>query len=245
MILELTPNIKKWLDTEPAKRDLMEGADLLLRVTRNRILYANVTRNIKVHAEAIEYHLKKIYNQRVQDITHEQVSEMMKQVDSIAKVRGLNAGASSNSRTEFQRGKRADHDELPPEVQQLYVTNNEIRLRMRDAHTKLRLISPENSTCPDNDRFPIAKYIIELNNQYLDNWNLYDHYVKGTPISETVLAVDERTASKNAEKLCHLLLGKYNKAKDADLAARIRESYAKILSPSANLRKKMRAADLL
>ena len=60
--LELTPKIKEWLETEPSQRSLHEGADLLLRVTRNRILYANVTRNLARHAGTIEYHLNKIYN---------------------------------------------------------------------------------------------------------------------------------------------------------------------------------------
>lgn len=69
--LELTPQIKKWLETEPSQRNLQEGADLLLRVTRNKILYANITRNIARHAGTIEYHLNKIYKARLVDITHE------------------------------------------------------------------------------------------------------------------------------------------------------------------------------
>lgn len=51
--LELTPKIKEWLETEPSKRDLMKGAELLLRITRNRIMYANITRNIARHAGTI------------------------------------------------------------------------------------------------------------------------------------------------------------------------------------------------
>ena len=36
--LELTPQIKEWLDTEPSQRNLQRGADLLLRITCNKIL---------------------------------------------------------------------------------------------------------------------------------------------------------------------------------------------------------------
>lgn len=43
--LELTPKIKEWLDTEPSDRDIMAGAEILLRITRNRILYTNIVRN--------------------------------------------------------------------------------------------------------------------------------------------------------------------------------------------------------
>jgi len=242
--LELTPKIKEWLDTEPSKRDLQAGATLLLQVTRNKILYANVSRNLRYHAGVIEYNLQKIYKQRLADITHEQVADMMVQVNAIAKSRGLENVEPSN-RTEFQRGKRADHEQLPAEVQQLYVDNADILKRMRDAHTKIRLISPENSTCPDSDRYPLAKYLIEQDNLYRSNWDKYDHYIKGTPVAAIAPTIDPRSESKNAAKLCNLLLGKYSKTPDESLADRIREAYAKILEPSERLRNKMRDASLL
>lgn len=242
--LELTPKIKEWLDTEPEKRDLQAGATLLLQVTRNKILYANVTRNLSRHAEVIEYQLNKIYNQRLADITHEQVAAMMTEVDSIAKARGLN-NPEPAKRTEFQRGKRADHDELPAEIQQLYVDNADILRRMRDAHTKIRLITPENSTCPDSDRYPLAKYLIEQDRLYRENWDKYDHYIKGTPVSAVTPTVDARTESANAAKLCNLLLGQYAKSPKDDLADRIRDAYAKIISPTDRLREKMLVAKLL
>lgn len=248
--LELTPKIKEWLDSEPSKRNLAAGAMLLLQVTRNKIFYNNLMRNLQKNAEAIEYHLSKIYNQRLVDITHEEVAALMKKVDSIAKARGLDkAQASNNSatvpRTEFQRGKRADHDDLPPEVQQLYVENAQIMHRMRDAHAKIRLITPENSTCPDSDRYPWAKYLIEQDNLYRSNWDKYDHYIKGTPIDAIEPTIDPRTESKNAAKLCNLLIGKYSKTPDESLADRIRQAYAKVLDPTQRLRNKMRDAGLL
>ena len=58
--LELTPQIKEWLDTEPSQRNLQRGADLLLRITRNKILYTNITRNIARHGGTIEYHLNTV-----------------------------------------------------------------------------------------------------------------------------------------------------------------------------------------
>lgn len=243
--LELTPRIKEWLDTQPSKRDIMAGAEILLRVTRNRILYTNIMRNPTAYADVLEYNLNKVYLQRLQDITHNQVRAMMSEVDSIAKARGLANGNAVNTRSVFQRGKRADHDDLPAEVQQLYVDNADIMRRMRDLHTQIRMISPRNSSCPDSDRYPLAKHLIELDSRYRDNWNKYDHYIKGSPLAAVVPVVDPRTESKNAAKLCNLLLGKYVKSADDALAERIREAYGRILSPSENLRSKMRAAGLL
>lgn len=238
--LELTPKIKEWLDTAPENRDIAAGAELLLRVNRNRILYNNIMRNPAKHAATLEYHLRKILKQRLIDTTHEEVARMMTQVDAIAGQHGF----TRSTRSEFQRGKRADHDQLPPDVQQLYVDNADIMRRMRDAHTRLRMINSTNSTCPDSDRYPLAKDIIRLDLQYRDNWNLYDHYVKGTPLAATVRAVDSRTASKNAVKTINLLLGKYAKQPSEAQADRIRNLYNQIDNPSAKLKAKMSELDL-
>lgn len=244
--LELTPKIKEWLETEPSKRNLQEGADLLLRITRNRIMYANLTRNIARHADTIEYHLNKIYKARLADITRAEVRSMMVKVDAIAGARGLAAPEGSSKKTDLQRGKRADHDSLPPEIQQLYVDNADIMRKMRECHLHLRLISPENSTCPDSDRYPWAKEIIALDTLYRENWNRYDHYVRGTPAGAVQLATDTRSESRNAARVIHLLLGKYDPANPNDaLADRIRQTYAKIASPTAVIREKMTAAGLL
>lgn len=236
---ELTPKIKEWLDADPSFRSLEEGATLLLRITKNRILYDNITRRNNV--SALEYHLNKIWMQRQQRITHEQVGEMMQKVEKI--VRSDGSGASQKS--EWQKGKRADHDQLPEEIRRLYEENADIMRRIRECHTHLRLISPANSSCPDSDRYPWAKQIIEYDRQYRDNWNRYDHYVPGTPPASTVLAVDPRTASRNAAKSCNMLLGKYLKNPDDRLADRIREAYARIDSPTIALSQKMAAAKLM
>lgn len=243
--LELTPQIKEWLDTEPSQRNLHRGADLLLRITRNKILYTNITRNIARHAGTIEYHLNKIYKARLNDITHAQVRSMMVEVDAIAGARGLESPEGSSKRSEFQRGKRADHDELPDEIKQLYVDNADILRKMRECHVRLRMITPENSTCPDSDRYPWAKEIIALDTLYRENWNRYDHYVKGTPVAAVQLVTDARSDSRNAARVIHLLLGKYAANPDEALATRIRDTYAKIASPTALIRKKMTDAGLL
>lgn len=243
--LELTPQIKEWLDTEPSQRNLQRGADLLLRITRNKILYANITRNIARHGGTIEYHLNKIYKARLNDITHAQVRSLMVEVDAIAGARGLYRPEGSSKRSEFQRGKRADHDELPDEIKQLYVDNADILRKMRECHVRLRMITPENSTCPDSDRYPWAKELIALDTLYRENWNRYDHYVKGTPVAAVQLVTDARSDSRNAARVIHLLLGKYAANPDEALAARIRDTYAKIASPTALIRKKMTDAGLL
>lgn len=215
--LELTSQVQAWLDTDPAERDIAAGALLLKRINRNQILYNNIIRNPVAKAPLLEYHLQRILKTRLIDITREEVRQMMTQVDAISQQHGLDR----QERTPFQNGKRADHDELPDEVKQLYVDNADIMRRMREAHTRLRMITPQNSTCPDSDRYPFAKAIIEYDRQYRDNWNAYDHYVKGTPLAATVKAIDPRTVQKNAVKTLNLLLGKYKKSPTDAAADRI------------------------
>lgn len=239
--LELTPKVQEWIATDPDKRNLEAGAELLLRITRNRILYANIMRNPQGKASLLEYHLQKILKNRLVDTTHEEVRQMMAQVDNIAEAHGLSASA----RSPFQNGKRADHDELPDEVKQLYVENADLMRRMREAHTRLRMINPQNSTCPDSDRYPLAKAIIDYDRRYRDNWNVYDHYIKGTPMAATVKAVDPRTVQKNVVKTLNLMLGKYAKNPSEAAADRIRELYAQVASPTDALRKKMAEAELI
>lgn len=239
--LELTSKIQEWLDTDPDKRDVLAGAMLLKRINRNQILYNDIVRNPAAKASLLEYHLKRILKTRLIDTTHEEVKRMMVQVDAISQQRGLDR----QERTPFQNGKRSDHDELPDEVKQLYVDNADIMRRMREAHTRLRMINPQNSSCPDSDRYPFAKAIIEYDRQYRDNWNTYDHYVKGTPVAATVKAIDARTAQKNVVKTLNLLLGKYMKSPSDAAAERIRTIYATVANPSDSLRAKMQAADLL
>lgn len=238
---ELTPKIQEWLNTPAPQRDIMAGAELLLRITGNRILYNNILRNPAAKADLVEYQLQRELKKRLIDTTHEEVRAMMVKVDAISQSHGF----ERPQRTAFQNGKRADHDELPHQVQMLYVENAELMHRMRDTHTKLRLINESNSTCPDSDRYPLAKAIIDYDRRYRDNWNKYDHYVKGTALASTVIAVDSRTAEKNASKTINLLLGKYAKNPTEAQAQRIRDLYAKIANPSDAIRKKMSEAELL
>ena len=67
------------------------------------------------------------------------------------------AAASGTSNEEFRKGKRADHDQLPEEIQARYVENLDLLRRMREVHLKLRSLSTEQVSCPDSERYPFLK----------------------------------------------------------------------------------------
>lgn len=196
---ELIPKVKEWLDANPDERDLAAGALLVLQLTNNRIMYQNFMRRPKQYASRIEYELKKKYQFYLQQLTHEQVMEMGKQVEVISKEHNL-----PNEHEEFKKGKRADHDALPVEIQALYAQNLSIMQQMRRLHMQLQLLSVENSTCPDSERYPFLKELIELDKQYHANWQQYDHFKVGEPLPEQPAEpaeehVEEHPADKTPE----------------------------------------------
>ena len=188
---ELIPKVKEWLDANPEDRDLAAGALLVLQLTNNRIMYQNFMRKPKLYASRIEYELKKKYQFYLQQLTHEQVAEMGKQVEVIAKEHNL-----PSEHEEFKKGKRADHDALPVEIQALYAQNLSIMQQMRRCHTQLQLLSVEHSTCPDSERYPFLKELIDLDKQYHANWEQYDHFKVGDIVPQPSKAehVEEQPA---------------------------------------------------
>ena len=185
---ELTKQIGAWLEQPASERDLQAGALFVLRLSNNRIMYNNFMRNPERSAKMIEYQLQKYYNFRIKDLTHQQVVDMQKQVEKIVKTDHLNLPAPQSgaapepdssaapSVEEIRKGKRPDHDSLPAEIKALYVENLSILQRMRNTHAKLELLSVENATCPDSERYPFLKELIELDKKYHENWFAYDHF---------------------------------------------------------------------
>ena len=85
---------------------------------------------------------------------------------------------------EHKTGKRIDHDSLPDEIKAKYVENLSILQRMRELHLKLRSLSLDTAPCPDSERYPFLKELIELDKKMHANWEEYDHYVIGTSEEE-------------------------------------------------------------
>lgn len=261
----LTEQLKVWLETPKESRDLEKGATFLLQLTGNKIMYQNVSRNLSRNSDIIEYQLQKYYNFRVKDLTHKQVMEMDEQVAKIVtrhfsfadsaeqngtpSVNSENKGNADSSDTgkqtsEFRKGKREDHDSLPVEIQAIYVENNSIMQKMRELHLQLRMLSTANAVCPDSERYPFLKEIIELDKTYHKNWEIYDHFVPGEseiPVKPT----DEMEESKSALRVVNLMKGRYKKNPSDELKAKILDAYSKVLEPSEKLKEELTEMGIL
>ena len=174
---KFTENIKQWLETPSAQRDYSVGALYLLKLSGNQIMYRNIVAQLDRRHDFVDYQIQKYYNFRVQALTHAQVEEMQQQVDVIvAKHISLAANAD-----EHKTGKRDDHDSLPDEIKAKYVENLSILQRMRELHLKLRSLSLDTVPCPDSERYPFLKELIDLDKKMHANWEEYDHFVATAP----------------------------------------------------------------
>ena len=210
---QFTSKLQAWVNTPDSQKDWDEGALLLLQLSGNRIMYHNISINPKGKAEFIKGQLQKYLNFRLQKLTRDQVCQMQSEVDEIVKKVIKPAAESSTEGTdkseefaEFKAGKRPDHDNLPDEIQALYVENLDIVHRMRELHMKLRSLSLDNATCPDSERYPFLKEIIALDKKRVQNWDIYDHFIPGTPVTveepspENEDSIEPEPASEDSDK---------------------------------------------
>ena len=177
---KFTEQIKQWLDTPEAERDYSVGALYLLKLSGNQIMYKNIISQIDRRHDVVDYQLQKYYNFRVQSLTHAQVEEMQQRVDVIV-AEHISLAANAD---EHKTGKRIDHDSLPDEIKAKYVENLSILQRMRELHLKLRSLSLDTAPCPDSERYPFLKELIELDKKMHANWEEYDHFVASAPTAK-------------------------------------------------------------
>ena len=177
---KFTELIKQWLETPSDQRDYSVGALYLLKLSGNQIMYRNIVAQLDRRHDFVDYQIQKYYNFRVQALTHAQVEEMQQQVDVIV-AEHISLAANAD---EHKTGKRIDHDSLPDEIKAKYVENLSILQRMRELHLKLRSLSLDTAPCPDSERYPFLKELIDLDKKMHANWDEYDHFVASAPTAK-------------------------------------------------------------
>lgn len=261
---QFTLKLQEWINTPAKERDYDQGALFLLQLTNNKIMYRNISRDPKRHAEFLEFKIKRYLQYRLQDLTHDEVQDMQRKVDSIAVEHALDKVTPSAKEKEealsesaqFRAGKRADHDTLPAEIQALYAENADIMRKMRELHLQLRKLSTQGSTCPDSDRYPFLKEIIEMDKRYHRNWQEYDNYAasldatkegSGTTasthsvIAEQTLAETSRLEQKNILRQINLAKGRFKKQPSEKLKSAIADLYGQLTAPSEKLTEELHA----
>ena len=185
----LTQDIRLWLDSPQEQRSLEQGAEMLLRLNRNRYMHAQILR--RRNFAKLEYELQKHLRIRLEGLTTREVALM--EQEALPKIEeSLAQGQPLPNTEEAQptistdgdqpegvfRGRRADHDTLPEDIQARYSENLSLLQKMRALHAKLAVLSTANATCPDSERYPFLKELIELDKRYHANWKAYDSFGK-------------------------------------------------------------------
>lgn len=169
---DLTEEIKKLIELPKEDVRIEDAALLLLKITRNKIMYNNLIRRNAV-GKAL-YELQKHYNSRMRNHEISVVPEMETKAAEIAK-NTPEIESEEQIEEKVTKGKRKDHEELPDEVKALYFENFNNLRRMRKLHEQLKLMV-DNSPC---DRFPFLSELLTLDTKLRKNWELYDSYKTG------------------------------------------------------------------
>lgn len=174
---KFTKSLQAWLDTAPEDRDIPAGAALLLRLDRNRILYNNILRRPERMASKLEYELRKHLRIRLDRMTVRDVAlmeqDLLPRVDKTLAAPAPDAAGTAQAPF---RGKRADHDQLPAEVQELYERNGETWKRLRSVRESLRAME-KAKPC---DRYDLLQLLKSLGEAYHKAWETYDHAAPAT-----------------------------------------------------------------
>ena len=195
---KLTQQIADWLNTPRTKRDINDGAMMLLRLNNNRFLYANILRRPDKFADKLEYELRKHLRIRLDNMTMADVVRLEAQVIPAAEATLAAPPAVISTDDELPEakvatGRRADHDSLPPAVQALWDNNLQLYKTIKNVFEQLKTM--ENAQpC---DRYEYLKILDEADRKYRANLEQYDNFVAS---GEPVAADTDNTNSDEAQR---------------------------------------------
>ncbi len=195
---KFTEQLKAYLAQPEDKRDIAEGAMLLLRLDRNKIRHDSYirNRNIPIYRRGLfsrlEHHLKI----RLDGLTVEEVARMEPVADKAAEAVEQVAVVNEAGDVIDHRGKRADHDRLPEKAQLQYQENLAIMNKMRRLRAEID-IKRQQGAMPC-DLYELLKQLLDLDTQRLQNWADYDAAVPVPPVKDEPATPEAGTAASES-----------------------------------------------
>lgn len=188
---KFTEELSKWLSTPRDERDVVAGAELLMRITGNRQFYATAIVRPHVVHDHVEYELKKHLAIRQEGHNVETLRNLERELlAECAEEFGEEASTAEPAQEKAEeadayavpregpvvsspkRGRRADHDELPAEIQALYDDNATRYEQMRKVYQQLLTMS-DAEPC---DRKEHIFQLDQLVKAWAAAWEAYDRY---------------------------------------------------------------------
>lgn len=208
--VKVTQAIQDWLNTPEPMRNITEGANLMLSLNRNRALYNSILKRPDKFLPKLEYELRKylrmrIDNKTVADVIRMEAKVMPAAEDTLSNTIVLSTEDELPS-ADVAKGRRQDHDTLPPHIQKLW-DDNIPRIR------KINLVFNELKAMHDAqpcDRYEKLVILDNLDKAYRSSMSQYDSYVNSAtsaPMGAHDVVTDNEKTVNNARKT----LSKYRK----------------------------------
>lgn len=191
---KFTEELSKWLSTPRDERDVVAGAELLMRITGNRQFYATAIVRPHVVHDHVEYELRKHLAIRqeghnvetLRNLERELLAECAEEFgEEEATAEPVEAPAAVEEASDAyavpgeapvvsstKRGRREDHDALPPEIQALYEDNATRYDQMRKVYQQLLSMADAQPCDRKEHIFQLEKLV----KAWADAWAAYDRY---------------------------------------------------------------------
>ena len=270
--VKFTQKISQWFDSEHTDDNIREGAMLLLQMNNNRHLYQQIMLRPQHMLEHLKYELQKHYGYRIKGMTLDEVrkfdgevtpllqraSDVTADADKLAAdvaphlpVVDAENTDSIDASAIIAKGKRADHDQLPDEIKEIWEANCQRWKRIKE------LFEACKSYQLSCDRFEglnaaneeFQKMLLTLKTEYYaykQGMDEYDHAEPGDgedapePKSAVVVSANaignaRSYIAKNLDKLIQLKAdGKVEQA--AKLQANVEQRVRTLLDAKADIK---------
>jgi len=185
---KITEGMVAWLRGDHSSGEsIKKGAELLLRVNRNRGLYERICRNPKAGVKKLEYEITKHLNYRLQGYTIQDIEALDAEVTPQVKVAIDAAGGAADGEVPvvlepddgsytgyvIMKGIRPDHDKLPDDIKAIWPANAERWKKIKETYNLLLSL---NAPC---DRFEHLQLLKEAWYKYKDEMCRYDDFKAG------------------------------------------------------------------
>ena len=175
--------MQTWLAKESHDRDsLLQGAEMVLKLTRNMSMYQTIIRRPERFESKIRYELNKFLPMRLEKMTLQDVkvldAELMPQIDDAigkeqahkAVEQAFDGDTDTSGFLPIASGIRPDHDSLPENIKGIWTDNKERWFKIKQLYNYLLPIS---QPC---DRYEYLKVLKDTWYKYKQEMARYDDY---------------------------------------------------------------------
>ena len=270
--VKFTQKIKQWFDSEHTDENIRDGAMLLLQINNNRHLYQQIMLRPQRMLEHLKYELQKHYDYRIKGLSLDEVRKfdgevtplLQKAVDSTADADKLAADVAPHlpfvdaentdsiaATAIIAKGKRADHDQLPDDIKEIWDANIQRWKRIKELFEacKAYQLSCDRFEGLNAANEEFQKMLLTLKTEYYaykQSMDQYDHAVPGQKeenaetktdvvISANAIGNARSYITKNIDKLIQLKAdGKTEQAEK--LQANIEQRVKTLLDAKAEIK---------